>query len=264
MFNNRQTQEQIQVQRISLEDSTHSRLSHNIPGLPGPEGVILLSVLVLLCSTQIKFNDPLTSLYLSLCSLPPPSSLVPWGHRPITTPTSPACGTAVVTQHWPVPVSMATVPLRNPQHPQQPQGDSWTQTHTQHFRRLFLVKEGGDSPFFPSAGLTIDTQRERERPGNIQKTDREKKDSEGKKETDKWIARGGIAQICASRSYFALINSCFSQEQLTNHSFGGGIRNGFLIFRHSSVACYIHECQRNGHKKLWMDGCCKSLYRHNS
>ncbi len=77
VFNNRQTQEQIQVQRISLEDSTHSRLSHNIPGLPGPEGVILLSVLVLLCSTQIKFNDPLTSLYLSLWSLPPPSSLVP-------------------------------------------------------------------------------------------------------------------------------------------------------------------------------------------
>lgn len=39
------------------------------PGFPGP-GVILLSVSVLLCSTQIKFSDPLTSLYLFLCSLP--------------------------------------------------------------------------------------------------------------------------------------------------------------------------------------------------
>lgn len=138
VFHNRQSQDQLQVQRISLEDSIHSWLSHNIPGFPGPAGVILLSVPVLLCSTQIKFNDPLTSLYLSLCSLPPSSSLVPWGHRPITTPTSPACGTAVVTQHWPVPVSMATVPLRNPQHPQQPQGDSWTHTH----RHIHSILEG--------------------------------------------------------------------------------------------------------------------------
>lgn len=132
VFNNTQTQEQFQLQRASPEDSTHSRLSHDSPGFPGPARVILLPVPVLLCSTQIKFNDPLTSLYLSLpVPSPLPSSLVPWGHWPIAPlATSPACGTAVVTQHWPVPVSMATVPQRNPQPPQQPQGDSRTHTLT--------------------------------------------------------------------------------------------------------------------------------------
>lgn len=72
MVQNRHSQEQPQVQRTSPEDSVHSPLSHDIPGFPGPAGVILLSVPVLLCSTQIKFNDPLTSLYLSLTLFPPP------------------------------------------------------------------------------------------------------------------------------------------------------------------------------------------------
>lgn len=86
-FQNRRGLEQPQVQRTSPEDSAHSPLSHDIPGFPGPAGVILLSVPVLLCSTRIKFNDPLTSLYLSLTlSVPPPAILFPPSSPEVTGP----------------------------------------------------------------------------------------------------------------------------------------------------------------------------------
>lgn len=56
------------LQRIQ----THLRLSPGDPGFPGPAGVIFLPFPVLLCSTQLKFNDPLTSFSTRLHS---PSSL---------------------------------------------------------------------------------------------------------------------------------------------------------------------------------------------
>lgn len=136
--------------------------SSDILGLPIQAGIVLLSIPVLLYSTQIKFNNSLTSLYLwvsqSLCSITPP---LPRTSLEVTGPILPylpclryCCGNTTLTgacfygncSPEKFPASSATIGQL-----------LHTHAHTQHFRQLFIVKEGGDSPFFPSAGLTIAT-----------------------------------------------------------------------------------------------------------
>lgn len=69
---------------------------------------------------------------------------------------------------------MVTAPLRNPQQPQQPQGnryiDIYIYVHTQrHTASVFLVREGGKKPTFPPVDLTTDRKKREE-----QGIDREK------------------------------------------------------------------------------------------
>lgn len=129
-FNNRQTQAEVQVQSSPLGDATHSQTLSWYSRIfrTSRSHLTVCSSPAVLHTDQIQWPFNLY-LSLSLCSIPlhPSMSLEVTG--PSLHPSSPACSTAVVTQHWPVLVTMTTIPPRKPQHPQKPQGDSQAHKH---------------------------------------------------------------------------------------------------------------------------------------